>query len=173
MDIRFMAKNVEVPADLKEYMIKKFSRMEKFFPHITGQIVIKMVRDTYIAEVTADVKGVIMRGEERDLDLRKAFDLGLKNLERRIRRHKEFLVDRAHLKSHDFTFEEGPVTDDVPGVKIVKEKRFDLYPMSPEEAVMQMDLLEHSFYMFLNAETGKVNVVYKREAGGYGLLIPN
>ena len=173
MDIRFMAKNVEVPADLKEYMIKKFSRMEKFFPQITGQIVIKMVRDTYIAEVTADVKGVIMRGEERDLDLRKAFDLGLKNLERRIRRHKEFLVDRAHLKSHDFTFEEGPVTDDVPGVKIVKEKRFDLYPMSPEEAVMQMDLLEHSFYLFLNAETGKVNVVYKREAGGYGLLIPN
>ena len=63
MDIRFMAKNVEVPADLKDYMIKKFSRMEKFFPQISGQILIKMVRDTYIAEVTANVKGVIMRGE--------------------------------------------------------------------------------------------------------------
>ena len=68
MDIRFMAKNVEVPADLKDYMIKKFSRMEKFFPQISGQILIKMVRDTYIAEVTANVKGVIMRGEERDLE---------------------------------------------------------------------------------------------------------
>lgn len=173
MEIRFMAKNVEVPAGLKEYMIKKFSRMEKFFPQIIGQIMIKTVRDTCIVEVTANVKGVIMRGEERDLDLRKAFDLGLKNLERRIRRHKEFLVDRAHLKSRDFTFEEGPSADDAARMGIVKEKRFDLAPMTPEEAVMQMDLLEHSFYMFLNAESGKINVVYKREAGGYGLLMPN
>ncbi len=173
MDIRFLTKNVEVPSDLREYMEKKFSRMDKFFPQIAGQINVKMVKNTYIVEVTANVHGVIMRGEEKDLDLRKAFDLGLKNLERRIRRHKEYLVDRAHLKNRDFTFEETPSADEPLTGQIVKEKRFDLYPMSPDEAVMQMDLLEHSFYMFLNAETGKINVVYKREAGGYGLLIPN
>ena len=64
MDIRFLAKNVDVPADLKEYMEKKFSRMEKFFPQIEGHINVKMVRNTYIVEVTANVHGVIMRGEE-------------------------------------------------------------------------------------------------------------
>ncbi len=174
MEIRFMAKNVEVPAALKEYMEKKLSKMDKFFPRIAGQIAVKLIRSTYIVEVTAKVDGVIMRGEEKDADLRKAFDLGLKNLERRIRRHKEFLVGRAHLKGRDFTFDEAPVEDEPPAAgKIVKEKRFDLYPMSPEEAAMQMELLEHSFYMFLNGESGAINVVYKREDGGYGLLMPN
>ena len=176
MEIRFLMKNVEVPVDLKEYMEKKLSKMEKFFPRITdSQILVKMIKNTYITEVTANVHGVIMRGEEKDVDLRKSFDLGLKNLERRIRRHKEYLVDRAHLKTHDreFSFDDQPELDELPVGTIVKEKHFDLYPMTPDEAVMQMDLLEHSFYMFLNAESGKVNVVYKREAGGYGVLIPN
>lgn len=176
MDIRFVVKNVEIPADLKEYMKKKFSKMDKFFPKISGQIAVKLVRNTYTVEMTANVYGVIMRGEEKDIDLRKAFDLGLKNLERRIRRHKEFLVDRVHLKAHDFSFDDeeaSPVEEPSVNGAIVKEKHFDLYPMSPEEATMQMELLEHSFYMFLNGESGKISVVYKREDGGYGLLIPN
>lgn len=174
MDIRFLTKNVEVPAELKEYMEKKLSKMEKFFARInSSQILVKMVRNTYITEVTANVNNVIMRGEEKDVDLRKSFDLALKNLERRIRRHKEYLVDRAHMKTRDFTFELEPEVEEEPKEAIVKEKRFDLTPMTPEEALMQMDLLEHSFFVFLNGETGKVNVVYKRKAGNYGIIIPN
>ena len=174
MDIRFVAKNVEVPATLKEYMVKKLSKMEKFFPRIeNSQILVKMVKNTYITEVTASVNGVVMRGEEKDLDLRKSFDLGLKNLERRIRRHKEYLIDRAHFKSVDFSLDVEPEPEVPAAGKIVKEKRFTLEPMTPEEATMQMELLEHSFFMFLNGETGKVNVVYKRNAGDYGILIPN
>jgi putative sigma-54 modulation protein len=173
MEIRFVARNVEVPSDLKEYMEQKLSKMEKFFSKIeNSQIVVKMTRNNYIVEVTANVNSVIMRGEEKDPDLRKSFDLALKNLERRIRRHKEYLVDRAHLKTHDFSFSDQPIVEENVAEKIEKVKRFDLQPMSPEEAVMQMDLLEHSFFVFLDAESGKVNVVYKREAGGYGLLIP-
>lgn len=69
MEIRFLMKNVEVPADLKEYMEKKLSKMEKFFPRITdSQILVKMIKNTYITEVTANVNGVIMRGEEKDVD---------------------------------------------------------------------------------------------------------
>ena len=173
MEIHFVARNVEVPSDLKEYMEQKLSKMEKFFSKIeNSQIVVKMTRNNYIVEVTANVNSVIMRGEEKDPDLRKSFDLALKNLERRIRRHKEYLVDRAHLKTHDFSFSDQPIVEENVAEKIEKVKRFDLQPMSPEEAVMQMDLLEHSFFVFLDAESGKVNVVYKREAGGYGLLIP-
>lgn len=174
MEVRFYTKNVTVPDDLKQYMERKLSRMEKFFSRIgESQISVKMVRNLFITEVTADANGLLLRGEERAPDLRKSFDLALKNLERRIRRHKEYLVDRAHLKSREFTFEIEPEVEVAPVVEIVKEKHFDLAPMTPEEAVMQMELLEHTFYMFLNGETGKINVVYKREAGGYGILMPN
>lgn len=174
MEIRFMTKNVEVPPTLREYMEKKLSKMEKFFPKIdNSKILVKMVKNTYITEVTANVNGVVMRGEEKDLDLRKSFDLGLKNLERRIRRHKEYLVDRAHFKSKDFSLDVEPEVEESTKGKIVKEKHFTLIPMTPEEATMQMELLEHTFFMFMNADTGKVNVVYKRNAGDYGILIPN
>ncbi|MDY3869386.1 MAG: ribosome-associated translation inhibitor RaiA [Pyramidobacter sp.] len=173
MEIRFVTRNVEVPGDLKEYMERKLSKMEKFFHRIeNSQIAVKMARNCRIVEVTANVGSVIMRGEEKDPDLRKAFDLALKNLERRVRRHKEYLIDRSHLKTPDFSFTDQAITEETAPGKIEKVKHFDLHPMSPEEAVMQMDLLEHSFFVFLDAESGKVNVVYKRDAGGYGLLIP-
>ncbi len=174
MDIRFSAKNVEVPAQLRDYMEKKLSKIEKFFSRISScQIVVKMVRNTYITEVTADVNGVILRGEEKDLDLRKSYDIALKNLERRIRRHKEYLVSRGRLKTPDFTFETEMEPEHEEDHKIVKEKHFDLTPMTPHEAVMQMDLLEHSFFVFLNADNGKINVVYTRSDGNYGIIMPN
>ena len=175
MEIRFMTKNTEVPADLRDYMEKKLSKMEKFFPKIeNSQILVKMVKNTYITELTANVNGVVMRGEQKDLDLRKSFDLGLKNLERRIRRHKEYLVDRTHLRSNDdITFDIEPEIEETPTSAIVKEKHFNLVPMTPEEATMQMELLEHAFFVFLNGNTGKINVVYKRNAGGYGIIIPD
>lgn len=174
MEIRFTTKNVEVPQRLKEYMEKKLARLDKFFANILdSQIVIRSEKNVYIVEVAADANGVIMRGEERDYDLRKAFDLALKNLERRIRRHKDFLVDHARMKSHDFSFYEEDEREQIDPYSIVKEKHFDLNPMCPDEAIMQMELLDHTFFMFLNSENGKVNVVYRRKAGGYGLLMPN
>ncbi|MCF4150266.1 ribosome-associated translation inhibitor RaiA [Dethiosulfovibrio sp. F2B] len=180
MDIRFVARNVELADELKEYMERKLSKLEKFFPKILdNQIVLNLSRGIHTVEVTSNVNGVIMRGEERDSDLRKAFDIALKNLERRIRRHKKYLVDRVQLKTHDVSFNIDDILADMskPSVeekeeKIVKVKKFPLRPMSAEEACMQMDLLGHSFFIFSNAENGAMNVVYKRKSGGYGLLEP-
>ncbi len=134
-------------------------------------------RGMNVVEITADVNGVIMRGEDYAPDSRKAFDKCLKSIERQIKKHKSFLKDKARMKSAEVSFEiEGFVNELAePEEKregIVKTKRFPFRPMSPDEATMQMDLLGHTFFVFRNAEDGNVNVVYRRKDGGFGLLVP-
>jgi len=180
MDIRIMTRNVEMNDALRDYMEGKMSKLEKFFTRIMdSQVVISFHRGRYIVEVTSNASGVIMRGEERDSDIRKAFDKALKNIERQVKKHKDYLTDRAKMKTHDITFniedfltelEPHPQEEDK---EIVKTKSFALRPMTAKEATMQMDLLGHKFFLFKNMETGSLNVVYKREKGGYGLLEPS
>ena len=176
MEIRFVARGVDVKDDLKEYMQNKMSKLEKFFSKILdGQVVLSFGRGMFTVEITSNANGVIMRGQESAPDMKKAFDQALKNLERQIKRHNAYLTDRAQLKTHDVSFGlPGPEVDlpIPPQEDIVKVKRFPLRPMSAKEATMQMDLLGHEFFLFRNAESGVVNVVYKRKDGGYGLLEP-
>lgn len=177
MDIRFVARNnVVIPSELKSYMEQKLSRMDKFFSRILDmQLVVKSSKNQFIVEVTADANGVILRGEQGDHDLRKAFDLALKNLERRIRRHKDYLTDKAQLRSGDISFElgmSGTAVAEEPLAGIVREKVIELHPMTTKEAIQQMDLLGHSFFLFDDVDSGRLGLVYRREAGGYGLLKP-
>lgn len=176
MDIRFVTRGVELNDELKDYMENKMSKLEKFFSRIIdGQVVVSFGRGLFTVEMTSNANGVIMRGQSSASDIRKAFDQGLKNLERQIKRHNAYLKDRAQLKTHDISFgltmaePEAPILEEE---EIVKVKRFPLRPMSPKEATMQMELLGHEFYLFREAESGDVNVVYKRKDGGYGLLAP-
>jgi putative sigma-54 modulation protein len=167
---------VDIKDDLKEYMQNKMSKLEKFFSKILdGQVVASFGRGMFTVEITSNANGVIMRGQESAPDMKKAFDQALKNLERQIKRHNAYLTDRAQLKTHDISFGL-PGSDVEPPIplqeEIVKVKRFPLRPMSAKEATMQMDLLGHEFFLFRNAESGVVNVVYKRKDGGYGLLEP-
>ena len=176
MDIRFVTRGVELKEDLKDYMETKMSKLERFFHRIIdGQVVLSFGRGLFTAEITSNANGIIMRGQSQAPDMRKAFDQGLKNLERQIKRHNSYLKDRAQLKTHDVSFEL-PGAEVEPAVPdsgdIVKVKRFSLRPMSAEEATMQMDLLSHEFFLFKNADSGDVNVVYKRKDGGYGLIEP-
>jgi putative sigma-54 modulation protein len=177
MDIRFVTRGVEMKDEQKDYMESKMSKLERFFNRIIdSQIVVSFGRGMYTVEITSNANGVIMRGQESDSDMRKAFDQALKNLERQIKRHKSYLKDRAQLKTHDISFEIPLVEPEIPippEEEIVKVKRFPLRPMSAKEATMQMDLLGHEFFLFKNAESGGVNVVYKRKDGGYGLLEPS
>jgi putative sigma-54 modulation protein len=180
MDVRFVTKHVELQDEMKEYMERKLSKLEKFFDRILDvQVEVDFTRGMYVVEITADVNGVIMRGEEYAQDIRKAFDKGLKNIERQVKRHKEFLKDKARMKSHEeLTFEIGEFINEVSGEAeesfndVVKVKRFPLRPMTAKEASMQMDLLGHNFYVFKNAENGGINVIYRRKNGGFGLLVP-
>ena len=178
MDIRFVTRNVELQDDLQEYIEKKLLKLEKFFDRIRDtQVEVSFNRGMNVVEITADVNGVIMRGEDYAPDIRKAFDKCLKSIERQIKKHKSFLKDKARMKPVDVSFEiEGFVREisepEENLEKIVKTKKFPLRPMSPEEATLQMDLMGHAFFVFRSADSGSVNVVYKRKDGGSGLLVP-
>lgn len=180
MEVRFVTRNIELTDELKGYMEKKLGKLEKFFDRILDtQVEVSFNRGMYVAEITSDVNGVIMRGEDYAPDIRKAFDKGLKNIERQVKRHKSYLKDKARMKSQEdlsFDIEEflneiGPVQENKKE-DVVKVKRFPLRPMSSEEAAMQMDLLGHNFFVFRDAESGSINVIYRRKNGGYGILVP-
>lgn len=178
MEVRFFTRNVELPGDIKDYMEKKLAKIEKFFDRILDtQVVLNYKRGMNVVEITANVNGVIMRGEDYAPDLRKAFDKALKNIERQVKKHKSYLTDRARMKVQDVSFDiEADMLTQTPDKEerqeIVKRKKFSVDVMTPLEATMQMELLGHSFFIFKNDETGDINVVYRREAGGYGLLEP-
>lgn len=175
MEIRFVQRGVDIDDKLREYMEKKISRMEKFFRKILNcQIVVTHHKGSFNVETTANANGVILRAEEDAQEPRKAFDQALKNLERRIKRYNSYLKDRAQLGAGDFSFslEEQQVENVSDSPVIDKVKKVQVHPMDPVEAVMQMELVEHSFFMFQNAETGDINVVYRRKDNSYGLLEP-
>ncbi len=184
MDIRFVNRNVELPDAVKEHMEKKLSKLERFFEKIlNSQVEISYSRGMYVVEITSNVNGMVMRGENYAPDVRKAFDKALRNIERQVKRHKEYLKDKAHMKTHDISFDLGAILaegakeearqEEADEKEIVKIKKFPLRPMSPREATMQMDLLGHDFFVFRNAdEDDDLNVVYRRRSGGYGLIVP-
>jgi len=180
MDVRFVTRNVDLPSDVKDYMEKKLAKIEKFFDRILDtQVALNYKRGMNVVEITSNVNGLVMRGEDYAPDLRKAFDRALKNIERQVKKHKSYLTDRARMKTADISFgvdsELLPPTDvqEKEAVRdIVKMKKFSAEVMTPIEATMQMDLLGHTFFLFKNEATGAINAVYRREEGGYGLLEP-
>ncbi len=180
MDVRFVMRNAETTDEMKDLMEKKLSKIERFFNKIGDvQVVLDYKRGMNIVEITANANGLVMRGEDYSPDMRKAFDKALKSIERQVKRHKDYLKDRTHIKTHDISFDLPPDTfgdsrdqDDSSSTDIVKKKRFPLTMMLPAEATRQMDLLGHTFFVFRNGESGEVNVVYRRKDGGYGLLEP-
>jgi putative sigma-54 modulation protein len=182
MDVRFFTRNVEATDEQKDFMEEKLSKIEKFFNKISDvQVVLSFKRGMNIVEITASVNGLVMRGEDHSPDMRKAFDKALKNIERQVKRHKDYLKDHTHIKVRDSDISFGLPSgifgdkrdnDDVSPTDIVKVKRFPVATMLPAEATRQMDLLGHSFFLFRNGDSGNFNVVYKRHDGGYGLLEP-
>ena len=176
MDVRFVTRNVELGDPQKDLMEKKLGKIEKFFDRILDtQVVVSFTRGMHVVEITSNVNGVIMRGEDYAPDIRKAFDKALKNIERQIKRHKSYLQDRVQLKTHDISFGIEPMEvypEQEETIIFERRKRVPVKSMTPEEATLQMNLLGHDFFVFKNADTGLINVVYRRKNGGYGLIEP-
>ncbi|MBQ3455989.1 MAG: ribosome-associated translation inhibitor RaiA [Synergistaceae bacterium] len=173
MDIRFVQRGCEIDDKLRDYMEKKISKLEKFFKRIMNcQIVVTHHKGSFNVETTANANGVILRAEEDALEPRKAFDQSLKNLERRIKKYNSYLKDRAQLGTgEDFSFSVDE-EDDSNAPVIDKVKKVEVHPMEAAEAVMQMELVGHEFFVFQNAASGEINVVYKRGENSYGLIEP-
>jgi putative sigma-54 modulation protein len=185
MEVRFVTRGTEIDAGLRSYMEGKMSKLEKFFGKIlNSQVVVSFHRGKHNVETTANANGVILRAEENAQEARRAFDQALKSLERQIKRHNSYLKEKGHFSSDvDFSFSLESYGDFSAGpdkeedaydsyLAVEKVKKIPLHPMDAKEAIMQMDLVGHGFYMFQNGETGDINVVYKRKDGKYGQLEP-
>lgn len=172
MEIRYLTRQVTLNDGLREYMDKKLEKLERYFKRITDvQVSCKRgERNTVIVEVSANAGGVLLRSQTRDSDMKAAFDTSLSHLERQVRRHKDYMVSKAQMHAvPDFELP-APVEEEVPQAKVVREKVVDPHPMSTDEALLKMDLLGHSFFLFIDSETGDVSLVYRREDGHYGKL---
>lgn len=176
MKVNILGKNIEVTEGLRNAVEKKLSRLDKFFEDEQEAFVTLSVQKArQIIEVTIRFNGVLLRSEEANSDMYAAIDIVSDKLERQMVKHKSRLERKYHinvpLKYKDIPANETSADEDGEP-KIVKTKRFAIKPMSAEEAVLQMDLLGHDFFVYSNADTGDVNVVYKRKDGNYGLIEP-
>lgn len=181
MKFNVRGENIEVTNALREYAERKVGRIEKYFdtpPTADVHITMKVVKDIHSVEVTVPLPGVVLRGEELNEDMYAALDLVVEKLERQIRKHKTKVNRKFRQEGSLKTlFKEEPVNNhkeqfEEEEIKVVKTKRFNFKPMDIEEAILQMDMLGHSFFVFSNAETDEMNVVYKRKDGSYGIIEP-
>ncbi|WP_326911167.1 ribosome hibernation-promoting factor, HPF/YfiA family [Sedimentibacter sp. MB31-C6] len=174
MKVSIYGKNMQLTDALKEATIKKIKRLEKFFQQdVDAKVVLSIENKDQKVEVTIPFNGRIARVEESSDDMYNAIDDAVESLEQQIRKHKTKLLDKRQ-SSQSIKFEniEPLEDDDDIEFKVVKTKRFAIKPMGIEEAILQMNLLKHNFFVFLNADTEEVNVVYKRKDNNYGLIEP-
>lgn len=175
MKLNFTGKNVEVTDALREVTNRKLQKLDKYFQSdVEGNVIYSVERNWKILEITINLPGTILRVEESSDDMYTSIDKAVDVLERQIRKYKTKLQKRNQT-GETIRFENViPLKeeDEEEGPRIVKTKRFDMKPMSAEEAVLQMELLGHNFFVFLDAESDELGVVYKRKDGNYGLIEP-
>lgn len=173
MKFVIVGKNIEVTQGLKAAVEEKIGKLERYFnPETEIHVTLSVEKERQKIEVTIPVKGSIIRSEQVSNDMYVSIDLVEEIIERQIKKYKNKLIDQK--QSAGFFKQEFIEKDymDDEEVKIIRTKKFDIKPMYPEDACVQMELLGHSFFVFYNAETGQVNVVYKRKGNTYGLIEP-
>ena len=172
MKITTVGRQMDVPRDLKELFESKLVKFDKFFrDEAEAVITLSRKKNLERLELMISANGTLFRSEETDTTFRNALDKAVDTIERQIRKNKTRLEKK--FKGVDFGSElfEGDDVEEEAEFEI-RTKTFSFKPMSVEEAILQMNLLEHEFFVFTNMETEEVNVVYKRKNGGYGLIIP-
>ena len=176
MQLIISGKNLEVSDGLKDYVEKKVGKLDHFLPALTEARVelalekTKNVKQSQVVQVTLRTNGTILRGEERAADFGAAIDTVVDKLHRQIERYKS---KHTHGRTH--SERETPPAEPIPEMEpahIVRKKHFHILPMTDEEAIEQMELLGHTFFLFADRQNGKLNVVYRRNDGDYGLIEP-
>ena len=168
-------KNMDVTESLDAAIRGKLDKLDRYFaPETECRVTLSVEKDRQRIEVTVPVKGRIIRAEQESNDMYVSIDLVEEIIERQLRRYKNKIVDRhqdaGNAFKAEFVAREAPETDEI---RISRRKQFDMKPMYPEDACLEMELLGHDFYLFCNAETEQICVVYKRKGGTYGLIEPD
>ncbi|GAA0498974.1 ribosome hibernation promotion factor [Salinibacillus aidingensis] len=185
MNFNIRGENLEVTNAIQEYVEKKIGKLKKYFDSkITSDVNVNLsvYEGEQRIEVTIPMQDLLLRAEEHHSDLYAAIDLVVDKLERQIRKYKTKINRKfrqqgapkyvfAEMEKEIFDQDQAYEEDD--DFEIVRTKTFDLKPMASEEAILQMDMLGHTFFVFTNAETGDTNVVYRRNDGRYGLIEPS
>ena len=175
MKISIIGRQMEVKEDLKALVEKKLAKFNKFFSDSAEATVrFSRLREKECLEITISDGGTIYRCEERNTTFNNALDESIDSIERQIRKNKTRLEKR--LRSGAFL----PIPDEAPVMEVAEEqefkirtKTFHFKPMTPEEAILQMNLLDHDFFVFIDSDSGETCVVYKRHDGDYGLIVPD
>lgn len=173
MKTTIVGRQINMPEELKPIIEGKLAKYDKYFrDDATATVKLSRLRGRERVEITITSSGTIFRGEETDTTFRNALDLALDAIERQIRKNKTKLEKRLRegALSDLYEVEEPPVEDDE---IIIRTKTFQLKPMTPEEAILQMNLLGHDFFVFADSQTGETNVVYRRHDKAYGLIEPS
>lgn len=172
MNIIVTGRHIEVTPALKSYAEKKVARFDRYLSNISEAVVtISVEKYRHKVEVLLKANGVLIQAEGITGDVYSSIDEVAEKLERQIKKYKEKLV--AHRKPEG---KAPPMSEEAPlpaeGGRIIKNKRFELKPMSPDEAAMQMELLDKDFFVFTNDNSGEINVIYRRRDGNFGLIEP-
>jgi putative sigma-54 modulation protein len=173
MKVTVNGKNIEVTDALRDYAEKKVAKVAKFFEKspVGSQVTLRTERGIHIVEITVQVDGILLRGEEKTGDMYASIDGAIDKIERQVHKFKT-RINRKFREENRVVLESSPSQKEQLEPQIKRTKRFAVKPMSVEEAVMQMDLLGHDFFVFSNSESDEVNVVYRRKDGNYGLIEP-
>jgi len=180
MEVKIRGRNVQITPRLQEYVEKKVGKLDRYLPTITEAHMelsvtkTRSAQDRQVAQLTIRSKGTILRVEEHNQDIFAAIDSVLDKMYRQIGRYKGKRKERAKAGAEEIGGEELPVEVEPTEStgRIVRVKNFTMASINPEEAIEQMGLLGHNFYVFYNAEVGQINVLYRREDGNFGLIQP-
>jgi len=168
--VQVRGKNIQVTPALRDYVEKRLGKLEKFLDNMgEAQATLVVEGDAQKIEVTIPVNGMLLRGEEATGNMYSSIDLVVEKIERQIDRYKG-KINRRNGRTPADNGSGEKFEDETP--KVIKTKRFAIKPMALDEAIMQMNLLGHDFFVFSNAETEQTNVIYKRKDGNYGLIEP-
>ena len=174
MKFIIIGKNIEVTPGLKAAVEDKIGKLEKYFnPDTEVHVTLSVEKDRQKIEVTIPVKGSIIRSEQVSNDMYVSIDLVEEIIERQLKKYKNKLADQKQAASvfkKEFIEKE---FEDEEEIKIIRSKKFDIKPMYPEDACLQMEMTGHEFFAFVNAQSNEINVVYKRTDGTYGILEPD
>ncbi len=181
MNFSIRGDRIEVTEALREYVEKKLGRLERYFeapPTSEVNVKLSVIREKQNVEVTIPLTGVLLRAEEKSDDMYASIDLVVDKLERQIRKYKTKVNRKVRQEvGYKNLFKDDVVTpvhllEEEDEYEVVRTKRFTLKPMDVEEAILQMNMVGHNFFVFANSDSSQVNVVYKRADGKYGLIEP-
>jgi putative sigma-54 modulation protein len=187
MEVAIKGRNISVTEALERYATEKVERIRRFFDdeRSDARAEVELFHERNpsnpepeVAETTLFINGTVLKAREASGDMYASIDRMSDKLERQVRRYRGRQLDRwqGQKRWHAPAEAPGPVAgedeEDEVGARIVRTKQFQMKPMAPEEAALQMDLLDHAFFVFTNADTNEINVVYRRRDGNYGLIEP-